>query len=158
MDAPSRSGDEEAVKDGGGAGSKRSIQSSGPAGHAEDDIILEKQELSLLCPLSLVRMRVPVRGDCCEHIQCFDQDAWHSFVSKQNSNRPPHCPICKKPVTTTSEDPRFARLLELVPKETSKVWVDEEWQPVIEEDDQVSKKARYEDLQNDSDSDVIVLD
>ena len=42
----------------------------------KEDVSVEQQEVSLLCPLSHRRIEVPVKGTECRHVQCFDKKTW----------------------------------------------------------------------------------
>lgn len=50
--------------------------------------------LSLKCPLSYMRLDVPIRGMSCAHIQCFDAT---SYLQLQEQGPQWLCPICNKP-------------------------------------------------------------
>ncbi|VDL98185.1 unnamed protein product [Schistocephalus solidus] len=50
--------------------------------------------VSLLCPLALTRIEVPVRSANCDHLQCFDLSAYLTL----NKKRPRwSCPVCSSP-------------------------------------------------------------
>jgi len=67
-------------------------------------------KVSLRCPLSLMRIKNPVRGDECQHIECFDLGSYLSV----NQNHPSfECPICSSPVMFDDiiVDSYFAKIL-----------------------------------------------
>ena len=47
----------------------------------KEDVSVEQQEVSLLCPLSHRRIEVPVKGTECRHVQCFDKKTWSLCVN-----------------------------------------------------------------------------
>lgn len=50
------------------------------------------QQVSLRDPVSLVRIRVPVRGHKCDHLQCFDLETHWQVNSREHSSWA--CPVC----------------------------------------------------------------
>ena len=66
----------------------------------DNDVQLETVELkvSLLCPLTKNRIKVPGRSIKCNHFQCFDLE---SFVKMNRNSKNPKwkCPICDQPAT-----------------------------------------------------------
>lgn len=42
----------------------------------DDDIEMGNQIISFKCPLTLIRIRVPVRSRKCRHRQCYDCEVW----------------------------------------------------------------------------------
>ncbi|KAI1096461.1 zf-MIZ-domain-containing protein [Rostrohypoxylon terebratum] len=61
----------------------------------DPDIVATSQVLSLLCPLTYMKLKIPCRGTSCNHIQCFDAN---SFMQLQEQGPTWSCPICYKPV------------------------------------------------------------
>lgn len=55
------------------------------------EIIEEPSRISLNCPISIRRIRTPVKGHSCKHIQCFDFDNYVDINSRRPSWRCPHC-------------------------------------------------------------------
>lgn len=60
--------------------------------------------LSLRCPLSMIRMTVPIRWPTCRHLQCLERASWDAY-KKSNNNVNSYfvggllkCPICEKTV------------------------------------------------------------
>lgn len=49
--------------------------------------------LQLRCPLSMTRIKEPIRWPTCKHLQCIDKSAWNS-LNKSNRKK---CPICERP-------------------------------------------------------------
>lgn len=65
------------------------------SGDSDVEIIEMSSRTSLNCPISLSRMRTPVKGHLCKHPQCFDYDNFLEI----NSSRPFwRCPLCNRPV------------------------------------------------------------
>lgn len=36
-----------------------------------------KEGVRIRCPFSMSRMKIPIRGDKCEHIECFDGESYY---------------------------------------------------------------------------------
>ena len=36
----------------------------------------EKLSINLLCPITMIPIKVPARGDLCSHLQCFELDTY----------------------------------------------------------------------------------
>merc|ERR1712070_665608 len=53
---------------------------------------------SLICPLTHERIRIPVRGVGCKHLQCCDLQAYLETSSRAAFHRRWHCPICDVPL------------------------------------------------------------
>ncbi|VVB09518.1 unnamed protein product [Arabis nemorensis] len=62
----------------------------------DSDIIEGPSRVSLSCPISRSRIKLPVKGQLCKHLQCFD--FWNYFhINMRNPSwRCPHCnqPVC----------------------------------------------------------------
>ncbi|KAK7203723.1 PINIT domain-containing protein [Myxozyma melibiosi] len=57
----------------------------------DDDIIVGPTILSLKCPISYSRIRVPIRSTRCNHIQCYDAT---SYIQLQEQAPTWTCPVC----------------------------------------------------------------
>lgn len=63
---------------------------------AEDDLECTSPiRQSLLCPLTLSRLRCPVRGSACQHLQCFDLEAYLQISLATSFQRRWRCPVCQ---------------------------------------------------------------
>nr|VZI47310.1 unnamed protein product [Spirometra erinaceieuropaei] len=62
---------------------------------SEDDLQCDEWiPVSLLCPLTLTRIEIPVRSVNCDHLQCFDLSSYLTI----NKKRPRwSCPVCSSP-------------------------------------------------------------
>jgi E3 SUMO-protein ligase PIAS1 len=58
------------------------------------DIVTTASVLSLKCPLSTLRISLPVRSIACRHNQCFDAT---SYLQLQEQGPTWLCPICNNP-------------------------------------------------------------
>jgi hypothetical protein len=68
------------------------------------------------------RIQVPVKGQACTHLQCFDKDTWYAFMRGRRDRGDPkgagpgggqeRCPLCRKEITTLVQDVRFTELLD----------------------------------------------
>jgi len=61
----------------------------------DDEVVCGETKVSLRCPLSICRMRNPVRGTECTHPQCVDL---HTFLSFSHRTGTWQCPVCLKPL------------------------------------------------------------
>ncbi|KAG7319836.1 hypothetical protein KOW79_016979 [Hemibagrus wyckioides] len=60
----------------------------------ENEITTTGLQVSLICPLSKMRMSTPCRAQTCAHLQCFDA----AFYLQMNERKPRWtCPVCHKP-------------------------------------------------------------
>jgi len=60
---------------------------------SDPDVIATSQILSLKCPLTYMRLKLPCRALSCTHIQCFDAT---SYLQLQEQGPQWICPICNK--------------------------------------------------------------
>ncbi|KAL2547653.1 uncharacterized protein Fot_09183 [Forsythia ovata] len=92
--------------------------------------------ISLNCPISLNRIKTPVKGHSCKHLQCFDFENYVSINSRRPSWRCPHCNLhtC---FTDIRIDQKMVEVLKEVGKNVTKVIVssDGSWNAVTEIDD-----------------------
>lgn len=51
---------------------------------------------SLICPLTCARMRIPARGRQCQHLRCFDLEAYLVTSASTSFHRRWHCPVCNQ--------------------------------------------------------------
>ena len=58
-----------------------------------DDIQTLSLKVSLRCPLGQMRIKIPIRGKNCKHIQCFDAN---SYLSINRNNPRFKCPVCNQ--------------------------------------------------------------
>lgn len=84
--------------------------------------------MTLKCPLTFARIKTPVKGKQCQHIQCFDLTSYLSM----NRNYPKFsCPVCSK--TTNYEDlvvdSYVVKILEEAPQEADEldIYPDGSW-------------------------------
>ncbi|XXH04715.1 hypothetical protein Hte_011137 [Hypoxylon texense] len=100
----------------------------------DPDVVATSQKLSLLCPLSYTRLKVPCRGMACNHIQCFDA---RSFMQLQEQGPTWNCPICYNPTPfdTLAIDEYVQEVLEKTPDSEKKVVIEPngEWRTETEE-------------------------
>lgn len=61
----------------------------------DSDLATTNIRISLLCPLNKVRMATPVRSVKCQHLQCFDANA---FIMMNENKQTWTCPICTQPI------------------------------------------------------------
>jgi hypothetical protein len=84
-------------------------------GCIEDFQCAASDRARLICPISLARIRTPVRGKKCRHMQCFDLEAYLVSNQKMSAiNKRWTCPICDAPVKPPSDlfiDTWFVQIL-----------------------------------------------
>ena len=60
-----------------------------------DIVCLSSDKLNLKCPITLERLKEPVRGIHCQHLQCFDLDAYLTINRQVDAfNNRWQCPVC----------------------------------------------------------------
>lgn len=95
---------------------------------SECEVIEMSSRISLQCPFSQRRIRIPVKGHLCKHPQCFD---YKNFM-EINSRRPTwKCPVCSKPVCNIDIriDQDFVKILNEVAEDVTAVIIsaDRSW-------------------------------
>ncbi|CAN6202415.1 unnamed protein product [Urochloa humidicola] len=78
---------------------------------ADSDVLEGPSRVSLNCPISLKRIKTPIKGRLCKHYQCFDYDNYMEMNSRKPSWR---CPYCNTPSNFTELhiDQKMAKILE----------------------------------------------
>ncbi|ORE11925.1 zf-MIZ-domain-containing protein [Rhizopus microsporus var. microsporus] len=89
----------------------------------DDEIAIEQKTLrvSLKCPITLTRIKIPAKGIKCKHIDCFDL---HDYLLLNKMERPMWtCPHCNDVVTSEQlgYDLFFEGLLKTLPKNVSEI-------------------------------------
>ncbi|XP_031391873.1 E4 SUMO-protein ligase PIAL2 isoform X1 [Punica granatum] len=102
---------------------------------SDSEIIEGPSRISLNCPISRSRIKVPVKGHSCKHPQCFD---FSNFIGI-NSRRPMwRCPHCNQYVCFTDLciDQNIAKILKEVGGDVTGVMIsaDGSWKAVMESD------------------------
>jgi hypothetical protein len=94
------------------------------------------RELDLRCPISLDKLRQPARGTMCDHLRCFDLDAFVS-VNRLTSNINLRwiCPICRKLLLPKDliQDAYMKAIVDFTPTDCLEVSINEdtaEWRAV----------------------------
>lgn len=89
----------------------------------DSDLVATSSVMSLKCPLSTLRIDVPVRSTFCTHIQCFDAA---SFLQLQQQAPTWTCPTCNKSISFKQlvVDRYFDDILKLTPKTVDSVTID----------------------------------
>ncbi|KAL4323452.1 hypothetical protein GQ457_11G024730 [Hibiscus cannabinus] len=117
------------------------IQSGDSAPGSEDsDLIEGPSRISLKCPISRTRIRTPVKGHACKHLQCFDFKNYVDINTRRPSWRCPHCNqhVC---YTSIRVDQNMVKVLKEVAEDVSDVIIsaDGSWKAVMENDDDVDE-------------------
>lgn len=92
---------------------------------AKSDVQTSTLQLSLRCPLSLIRMTVPVRFETCKHLQCMELSAWQQYSSNITYGKP-NCPVCNRPGDQLITDDFTLEILKAVPESVDSVTLDVE--------------------------------
>ncbi|XP_022892966.1 uncharacterized protein LOC111407597 isoform X2 [Olea europaea var. sylvestris] len=58
---------------------------------SDSEVIEGPSQISLNCPISLIRIKTPVKGHLCKHLQCFDFENYVNINSRRPSWRCPQC-------------------------------------------------------------------
>eukprot|EP00737_Agarophyton_chilense_P000751 gb/GEZJ01000830.1/.p1 GENE.gb/GEZJ01000830.1/~~gb/GEZJ01000830.1/.p1 ORF type:complete len:957 (-),score=128.59 gb/GEZJ01000830.1/:2720-5545(-) len=58
-----------------------------------EGLTVSSMKVSLRCPLGLTRIKTPVKGKRCQHVQCFDLD---NFLEYSRRSSKFECPVCNK--------------------------------------------------------------
>ncbi|TYI14662.1 hypothetical protein ES332_A08G135000v1 [Gossypium tomentosum] len=117
------------------------VQSGDFAPDSEDsDLIEGPSRISLKCPISRTRIKTPVKGHACKHLQCFDFNNYVNINSRRPSWRCPHCNqhVC---YTNIRIDQNMVKVLKEVAEDVSDVIIsaDGSWKAVMENDDDVDE-------------------
>ncbi|KDQ12860.1 hypothetical protein BOTBODRAFT_34012 [Botryobasidium botryosum FD-172 SS1] len=95
---------------------------------ADDDIVSGPQKMSLKCPLSYTRIKVPCRSASCVHAQCFDAYSWYSVMEQTSTWL---CPVCEHTLNVEElfVDGYFDTILKSTPESAEDVVVESngEW-------------------------------
>jgi hypothetical protein len=116
---------------------------------ADDDDLMEGDTmLTVQCPLSLERCKVPARGRFCNHLTCFDVETYLEFSEQSGYWQ---CPICPKhlPFDEILPDLCMRDAMHSLPKDVTQLKVDVhgEWEPVTESNTpSLNKNARVYEL------------
>ncbi|XWS48877.1 hypothetical protein CRYUN_Cryun13aG0114300 [Craigia yunnanensis] len=115
------------------------VQSGDVAPDSEDSDIIEGPSLiSLKCPISKTRIKTPVKGHTCKHLQCFDFNNYVDINSRRPSWR---CPHCNQHVCYTDIRVDQNMVLKEVAEDVSNVVISAEgsWKAVLENDDDLDE-------------------
>ncbi|KAK4803662.1 hypothetical protein SAY86_003479 [Trapa natans] len=103
---------------------------------SDSELIEGPSKISLNCPISHSRIRVPVKGQSCKHPQCFDFGNFVGINSRRPSWRCPHCiqSVC---YTDLRVDPNIAKVLKEVGSAITNVMISDDgsWKAIMESDD-----------------------
>jgi E3 SUMO-protein ligase PIAS1 len=92
----------------------------------DDEITTTSIVLSLKCPLTCTRIKVPCRFKTCKHLQCVDA---RSFLELNAQTPTWQCPVCNQTMQSWEDlvrDDYFASILQETPEDQESVLIDEE--------------------------------
>ncbi|XP_038874879.1 E4 SUMO-protein ligase PIAL2 [Benincasa hispida] len=102
---------------------------------SDSDIIEGPSRISLNCPISYTRIKVPVKGRSCKHLQCFDFGNFIDINSRRPSWRCPHCNqyICFLDIRV---DQNMLKVIREVGENVTEVIIsaDGSWKAILEND------------------------
>ncbi|KAF8457149.1 PINIT domain-containing protein [Terfezia claveryi] len=103
--------------------SKQSVIDDMVKRNEDSDLMATSSVMSLKCPLSTLRIEIPVRSRVCTHVQCFDA---LSYLLLQQQAPTWQCPTCNKPVPYEMLviDSYVQTILDSTPKNVDSVTVD----------------------------------
>ncbi|KAJ7944972.1 E4 SUMO-protein ligase PIAL2 [Quillaja saponaria] len=104
------------------------------------EIIEGPSRISLNCPISYTRIKIPVKGRLCKHLRCFDFSNFVNINSRRPSWRCPHCNqyVCYSDLRL---DRNMVEVLREVVENVVEVIIcaDGSWKAVLENDDLMDK-------------------
>ncbi|CAH9077414.1 unnamed protein product [Cuscuta epithymum] len=134
------------------------VQTLSASVDSDSEMIEGPSRISLNCPISFTRIKIPVKGQSCKHLQCFDYDNYLDINSRRPLWRCPHCNqhACFPDIRI---DQVMAKVLEQAGEYINDVIisVDGSWKAIIETDDDHQQRppnktddfAKDETLQSD---------
>ncbi|KAI3501351.1 hypothetical protein L1887_29217 [Cichorium endivia] len=107
----------------------------------DNEIIEGPSRISLKCPISFSRIKIPVKGHTCKHLQCFDLNNYVGI----NTRRPQwRCPHCSQSVSfhDIRIDKSMVKVLKEVGEDVSyvKISSDGSWEAVAESNENTEKQ------------------
>lgn len=109
------------------------------------EVIEGQARISLNCPISFKRIKIPVKGHLCKHHQCFDYGNFMEINSRRPSWRCPHCnqPVCNPDIRI---DQKMVKVLKEVEENVVDVIIspDGSWKPVVESIDRETQSNQQE--------------
>ncbi|RID52240.1 hypothetical protein BRARA_H02854 [Brassica rapa] len=114
------------------------VRSEVTESNSDCDVIEGPSRISLSCPISRTRFKLPVKGHACKHLQCFDLWNYIKINTRIPSWRCPHCnqSVC---YTDIRVDQNMRKILEEAGCNASDVVIssDGSWKVVTENDENV---------------------
>ncbi|KAL7111755.1 hypothetical protein ACP275_05G109700 [Erythranthe tilingii] len=107
---------------------------------SDSEVIVGSSRISLNCPISFTRIKTPVKGHSCKHIQCFDFDNFVDINSRRPSWRCPHCNqyVCFPDIRI---DQNIVKVLKEVGPNVSDIIVSSDWSwNAVNETEDTAKK------------------
>ncbi|CAJ2509901.1 Uu.00g058010.m01.CDS01 [Anthostomella pinea] len=124
----------------------------------DPDVVATSTVLSLKCPLSYTRLRVPCRSVLCNHVQCFDAN---SYLQLQEQGPQWICPICNNsaPFDNLAVDEYVRDILENTSQSLEQVTIEPDGQWKTQSSQPERKQSRYSGVSTsiDDDDDVPVV-
>ncbi|XP_010533627.1 PREDICTED: E4 SUMO-protein ligase PIAL2 [Tarenaya hassleriana] len=112
------------------------VQSESIESNSDADLIEGPSRISLSCPISHSRIKLPVKGHLCKHLQCFDFSNYVNINMRKPSWRCPHCnqPVC---YTDIRVDQNMVKVLKEVGDNAADVIISTggSWKVAVENDE-----------------------
>ncbi|XP_058009676.1 E4 SUMO-protein ligase PIAL1 isoform X2 [Hevea brasiliensis] len=119
------------------------VESDVAAADPDSDIIEGPSCVSLNCPISYTRIRTPVKGHSCKHLQCFDFSNFVHINSRRPSWRCPHCNqhVCYSDIRVVQN---MVKVLKEVGENVADVIIsaDGSWKAIVEGDDNADQTSK----------------
>ncbi|XP_048422587.1 E4 SUMO-protein ligase PIAL2-like [Pyrus x bretschneideri] len=107
---------------------------------SDPDLIEGPSRISLNCPISYTRIKTPVKGHLCKHLQCFDFGNYVNINLRRPSWRCPHCNqyVCYLDLRV---DQNMVKVLREVGENVAEVIIsmDGSWKAGLENDDDLGQ-------------------
>jgi len=116
----------------------------------DDGIATTNLKVSVACPLGKMRMSMPCRPQCCDHLQCFDA----SLFLMMNEKKPTWtCPVCDGPALYDDlmVDGYFAEIIKSaeLPEEENEIILNQDgsWNPVPKDEEEERRRKEREEAE-----------
>ncbi|CAL9058625.1 E4 SUMO-protein ligase PIAL2-like isoform X1 [Musa acuminata AAA Group] len=107
---------------------------------SDSDIIEGPSRITLNCPISFKRIKIPVKGHLCKHHQCFDYDNFMEMNFRKPSWR---CPCCNTPTSGIDLriDQNIVKVLQEVGEDIADIviFADGSWKAFVEHNKSINQ-------------------
>ncbi|CAO3695064.1 unnamed protein product [Rhizopus stolonifer] len=115
----------------------------------DDEIVIQQPsvKVSLICPILFTKIKMPVKGKKCKHVECFDL---YGYLILNKKEFPPWlCPHCNEECTSQdlAHDMFFEKLLQSLPKNTIEVEFREDHSNMVITKEEEEEEGKNQDKQ-----------